>query len=123
AQQAAKSIVYIHKLIAFYYDTNANNLLLNKDLNIKPADFQGRYLLPDSIIVLNSLLLKNVKLFILRSDPNYADRKTDIFALRSTIYFIITGHEPFPELDSFDDDDEAEIISRYKSGQFPILEP
>lgn len=33
-----------------------------------------------------------------RSDSNYADQKTDIFALGSTIYYMMTGHEPFPEL-------------------------
>ena len=49
-----------------------------------------------------------------RSDSNYADQKTDIFALGSTIYYTITGHEPFPDLNPLDDNDEAEIVTRYK---------
>lgn len=35
---------------------------------------------------------------------------------------MMTGHETFPELNPFDDDDEAEIMTRYKSGQFPNLD-
>jgi hypothetical protein len=63
-----------------------------------------------------------VKSSIPRSNPNYADQKTDIFALESAVYYIITGYKPFPELDSFDDDDEAEIVARYRSGRFPGLD-
>ena len=55
-----------------------------------------------------------------RPDPNDANRKTDIFALGSAIYFIIEGHPPFPELDSHKD--EVEIVNRFKSHQFPALD-
>jgi len=54
-----------------------------------------------------------------RSDPNNANQKTNIFALGSAIYFIIKGHPPFPELDSWKD--TLEIVSRFKTGQFPAL--
>ena len=36
---------------------------------------------------------------------------------------MMAAHEPFPELDPLDDDHEAEIVARYKSGQFPVLGP
>jgi hypothetical protein len=55
-----------------------------------------------------------------RSDPNNANQKTDIFTLRSAIYFIIKGHPPFPELDSRMD--TLKIISRFNSYQFPALD-
>jgi len=122
AQQAAEGMAYIHKMGVLHCDTNSNNLLLDKNLNIKFADFQGRYLSSDGTIILNGLSSENVKSFMPRSDPNYADHKTDIFALGSAIYYMMTGHETFPELNSFDDDDEAEIMARYKSGQFPDLD-
>lgn len=41
--------------------------------------------------------------------------KTDLFALGSAIYFIIMGHEVFPDLDS--DKDEEEIERRFRSSQ------
>ncbi|KAH6710667.1 kinase-like domain-containing protein [Leptodontidium sp. MPI-SDFR-AT-0119] len=110
AQQAAEGMAYIHKRGVLHCDTNANNLLLDRNLNIKFADFQGRYLSPDGTIALDGLSSENVQSYMPRSDPNHADQKTDIFAFGSAIYFMMTGHEPFPELDSFDDDDEAEIL-------------
>jgi serine/threonine protein kinase len=55
-----------------------------------------------------------------RSDPNDANQKTDIFALGSAIYFMLKGHPPFPELDSWKD--KLEIVSRFKTKQFPALD-
>lgn len=49
-----------------------------------------------------------------------ANTMTDIFGLGSTIYTIMQGHEPFPELDTFDD--EATIATRFAARQFPALD-
>ncbi|PVH67283.1 kinase-like protein, partial [Cadophora sp. DSE1049] len=119
--QAAEGTAYIHSSSVLHCDINVNNLLLDNDLNIKVADFQGRYLAPDGSVLLDGRSSENVKSSMPRSDPNYADKKTDIFALGSAIYYIMEGHEPFPELNSLDDDDESEIIRRYTSGRFPPL--
>ncbi|KAK0109248.1 hypothetical protein ONS96_003070 [Cadophora gregata f. sp. sojae] len=119
--QAAEGIAHIHSSSVLHCDINVNNLLLDNALNIKVADFQGRYLAPGGRVLLDGRSSENVKSSMPRSDPNYADKKTDIFALGSAIYYIIEGHEPFPELNSLDDDDELEIISRYSSGRFPPL--
>ena len=43
---------------------------------------------------------------------------TDLFALGSTLYFIIAGHEVFPELDGSKDEDE--ITRRFAAGEFPL---
>ena len=115
-------MTYIHNSGILHRDTNLNNLLLDEELNIKFADFQGRYLSPEGDIILDGFSSENVESFMPRSDIEYADRKTDIFALGTAIYGIVTGSEPFPELDPFNDSHEAEITARYKSGQFPVLE-
>lgn len=60
---------------------------------------------------------ENPKFFMPRNAPEHADAKTDICALGSTIFHIVEGHEPFPELDSFSD--EEEITTRFSSGLFP----
>lgn len=43
--------------------------------------------------------------------------KEDLSALGSTIYFIVTGHEPYTELG----EDEDEVQKRYRDGVFPDL--
>ncbi len=52
---------------------------------------------------------------------SYADRKTDIFALGSLFYYIMQGHEPFPDLDSHRD--EEQIEARFTAHQFPEVQP
>ena len=54
-----------------------------------------------------------------RADSEYTDLKTDIFTLESALYHIMEGHEPFPELDCFSD--EEQIAKKFRSGQFPEL--
>jgi serine/threonine protein kinase len=55
-----------------------------------------------------------------RGDKEFADVKTDIFALGSTIYHIMTGHRPFPQYDTIDD--EAKFEELYLKGHFPPLD-
>ena len=38
-----------------------------------------------------------------RDYGDFADVKTDIFALGSAIYSLMMGHEPFPNLDDLED--------------------
>jgi hypothetical protein len=66
------------------------------------------------------LFLPLVPYSMSRSDPNDANQKTDIFALGSASYFIMKGHPPFPELDSWKD--KHEIASRFKARQFSALD-
>lgn len=47
------------------------------------------------------------------------DVKVDFFAFGSAIYFIMTVHEIFPELDTLEEEEEEELESRLKKGQFP----
>ncbi|QSS53823.1 hypothetical protein I7I53_01201 [Histoplasma capsulatum var. duboisii H88] len=51
-----------------------------------------------------------------RSHGDYACVGTDLFALGSAIYFIMTG-QVFPELDSLTQDEE--ISSRFENAVFP----
>ena len=55
-----------------------------------------------------------------RTNFNYADWKTEIFALRSTFYYIMKGHEPYPDLNP--DHDEERIVKRFTFDQFPEIE-
>lgn len=52
-----------------------------------------------------------------RQRGDYADVQTDIFAAGSCIFHIMMGHELFPDLDEFND--EEEIERRFEDGEFP----
>jgi serine/threonine protein kinase len=120
ALQAAEAVAYVHTKCVLHCNIGVGNLLLDKNLNIKLCDFQGKLLHPDGTIRLDGESAEDTKSSMPRSDPNDANQKTDIFALGSAIYFIIEGHPPFPELDSRKD--TLEIVSRFKSYQFPALD-
>ncbi|KAL2062445.1 hypothetical protein VTL71DRAFT_6711 [Oculimacula yallundae] len=114
AKQAAEGMAYIYSMGVPLFDTNASNLLLDQRLNINIPDFQGRHVSPDGSVILDGLSSETVKSCMPRSDPNHANEKMDIFALGSAIHFIMTGHEPFPDLDPNNDNYEAKTSARYE---------
>ncbi|KAL9129334.1 MAG: hypothetical protein Q9217_002172 [Psora testacea] len=118
--QITEAIVRVHKKHVIHRDINTNNILLDEGLNIKLIDFQGHLLGPNGEIEADGSAAENTKSSMPRDDPSHADVKTDIFALGSAFYYIMEGHEPFPDLDSLDDEDE--IVERFRSYQFPSLQ-
>ncbi|KAL9033168.1 MAG: hypothetical protein Q9180_006094 [Flavoplaca navasiana] len=120
ARQATEAVAVTHRAGVIHCDVNVNNLLLDNDLMVKLCDFQGRLLRPDGSVDKDGLARENIKSFMPRADPNHSDRKTDIFALGSAFYHIMLGHEPFPDMDPFDD--EKQIEARFASHQFPEME-
>jgi len=85
---------------------------------LKLSDFQGRYTDLAGTTV-NRLALENAKSFLPRAG-DHSNYNSDLFALGMAMYEIITGHEPFPDLDHLDD--EIEIERRYTLGDFPTIE-
>jgi serine/threonine protein kinase len=116
-KQAAEAVEYIHEKSVIHRDISLRNLLLDKDMNVLLADFQGMLKSTDGKTLLDGLSRECSKSFQPRPHGDYADTKTDIFALGSAIYFIMTGHEVFPELDS--SEDEEEIALRFRNSWFP----
>lgn len=120
ALQAAEGLTYIHAKNVLHCDISVGNLLLDSDLNIKLSDFQGRLLHPDGTVILDGGAHESVMSSMPRLDRNSCDYNTDIFALGTAIYFMITGCPPFPDLDTLDDEDE--IQRRFEEREFPSLE-
>lgn len=117
-KQAAQAISYIHRKHVIHCDINLRNFLLDKNLDLLLADFQGMLKSVDGKTLLDGLSRECTKSYLPRVHGDYACVKTDLFALGSAIYFIMTGHEVFPELDSLED--EEEISSRFQNALFPI---
>lgn len=116
-KQAAEAVSYIHGKHVIHCDINFRNFLLDKNFDLLLADFQGMLKSADGKTLLDGLSRECSKSYMPRCHGDYACVKTDLFALGSAIYFIMTGHEVFPELDSLDDE---EILSRFQNGVFPI---
>ncbi|KAJ5586998.1 uncharacterized protein N7459_002763 [Penicillium hispanicum] len=117
-KQAAEAVSYIHGKHVIHCDINLRNFLLDKNFDLLLADFQGMLKSADGKILLDGLSRECSKSYLPRCHGDYACVKTDLFALGSAIYFVMTGREVFPELDSLDDDEE--ISSRFQNGLFPI---
>lgn len=113
-------MAYIHKQHVLHCDLNATNLLLDNDLNILLCDFQGRVLGLDGSVQVDGGVCENAKSRMPGKADNEASIETDIFALGSTIYYIMQGYEPFPELDTFED--EVVIQTRFALHDFPVLD-
>jgi serine/threonine protein kinase len=118
-QQIAEGLAYIHEKNILHCDVSVGNLLLDTDLSIKLCDFQGRYLHTSGNVILDGGAAESVKSSMPRPNRNYQDRKTDLFAFGTALYFILTDELPFPELDV---DDEDEIRLRFARQDFPPLE-
>ena len=116
-KQAAEAVSVIHGKHVIHCDINLRNLLLDENLDLLLADFQGMLKSVDGKVILDGLSRECSKSYMPRPHGDYACVTTDIFALGSAIYFIMVGHEIFPELDSLEDDEE--ILSRFQNGMFP----
>lgn len=116
-KQAAEAMSYIHGKLVIHCDINLRNLLLDANLDILLADFQGMLKPPNGSTLLDGLSRECSKSYQPRVHGDYACVATDLFALGSAIYFIMTGHEVFPEPNSLED--EEEILSRFQNGLFP----
>lgn len=114
-QHTAEAVAYIHEKKVLYCDIISRDLLLDKDLNIKLSDFQGEYV-DEHRVRYNGYALENNKAYLSRPGT-HSDEKSDILALGTSIYEIMTGHESFPELDEHNDGEEIE--RRYRNKEFP----
>ncbi|MCJ1248030.1 hypothetical protein MMC30_005245 [Trapelia coarctata] len=120
AYQAAEALAAVHQKRVLHRDVAAHNLLLDAELNVKLSDFQGRLLSPDGKVEVDGLSVENTKAFMPRVDFDHADWRTKVFALASAFYYILQGHEAYPELHP--DRDEEQIVERFVSGRFPDVE-
>ncbi len=97
--QAIEAVSYIHSKRVLHCDIRHDNLLLDANLDLKLADFQGQHFSAGGEILLDALSLESTKAYLPRKPADHASVRTDLFALGSAIYFLMMGHEVFPDLD------------------------
>lgn len=120
ARETAEGVSYAHTKNVLICDIHVRNCLLDAGFHVKLCDFQGRLLSPDGKVLVSGGASENAESFKPRCDRFHADVKTDIFALGSTIYYIMTGHRVYPEYHTIDD--EVKFEELYRKGEFPLLD-
>lgn len=117
-KQAAQAVSYIHGKNVIHCDISLRNTLLDKNLDLLLADFQGVLKSADGETLLDGHAREHSKAYMPRVGDD-ACVKTDLFALGTAIYEIMTGHEVFPELNTWEEGVDEEILSRFENGLFP----
>lgn len=115
--QLVQAVEFLHSRSVLHCDISLRNVLLNDDLDIILADFQGIIQSRTGETIIDGQARERPKSFMPRSDLEYADVRTDLFALGSAIYHIINGHQVFPELRNRHEG--MEIQERFRNEMFP----
>ncbi|KAJ5312985.1 hypothetical protein PENANT_c018G01467 [Penicillium antarcticum] len=116
-QQLVAAVSFIHSKNVIHCTIDVSNILLDINLNIILADFQGILKNSAGEYMLDGLSREGSKSSMPRPFPYHAEKITDIFAVGSAMYHIITGGEVFPELDSVRH--AVEVQYRFRNTQFP----
>lgn len=118
SRQLAEAVNYIHTMQVFHCDISPRNCFITDKCDLQLGDFQGKYCAPDGTVH-HAYSLEGAKAYLPRH-PTRIDHHSDLFAVGSAIYEIMTGHEPYEHLDSIDDLEEIEAL--FRDQKFPSTE-
>ncbi|KAM0440034.1 hypothetical protein ACHAPT_001136 [Fusarium lateritium] len=118
-RQITEAVRHIHAKRVIHCDIQPTNILVDEELHLKLADFQGRHLSEDGEVVFDGWSSEPCRYFCPRDDECEASFSTDLFALGSTIYFIMMGHEVFPDIAYGEAGWDEKVRSRFSAGIFP----
>ncbi|KAI9787286.1 MAG: hypothetical protein M1816_007700 [Peltula sp. TS41687] len=110
--QASEALAFIHSRGVIHRDIDPFNFLLDEELNLKLCDFGG-----SSFGEFRGLGLEECRFFLPRDLIATASNvRSDLFALGSAIYYIMTGHDPYDSLP------DEEVEARYSCQDFPEVD-
>ncbi|KAG9235620.1 kinase-like domain-containing protein [Amylocarpus encephaloides] len=108
-QEAAEGVQLLHDADVLHCDINPKNLLLDAHLSLKIADFGGSSLAGSEPSACSGKRF-SIPDKCWRDPPTVQD---DLFALGTTIYFIMTSQLPFPGFS------EDAVEESYRNHKFP----
>ncbi|OAL51016.1 hypothetical protein IQ07DRAFT_620832 [Pyrenochaeta sp. DS3sAY3a] len=111
AVEAAEALAFVHARKVIHCDIHPNNFLLDGALDIQLCDFSGS-LFGD----LDGFGMESTRFYLPRDPQATSNVRSDLFALGSTIYYIMSGREPYASLP------DDEVTARYSRGIFPELD-
>jgi len=109
---AVESIAFIHSFDILHCDLSARNFLVADDLTLKLCDFAGSTFAGRSPLVSEEVRYRKIE-GVARSTQS---TQTELFAIGSLMYEIVTGLPPYDDLS------DEEIEERYGKQDFPSLE-
>jgi serine/threonine protein kinase len=107
-EQLFDAIRFIHSKSVLHGDISCNNIFLDDSLNVKLGDFAGSAIddLPPLVCYETSHELPSEDI----------SARTELFALGSTTYEIMTGSKPYKDLP------DHEVSAAFSEGRYPDLE-
>jgi len=107
-EQLTEVIRFIHSRNVLHGDISCNNVFLDDELDVKLGDFAG-----SAIDDLPALICYETSHELPAEDISI---KTELFALGSTIYEIMTGSKPYKDLPDYG------VSTAFVEGRYPDLE-
>lgn len=120
-RELAEGVSHIHSKHVYHSDLRPHNILLDDDLHIKLADIQGVWKSPTGEILQDGESREAARYYMPRQHGDDVNAITDLFAVGSTIHFIMTGEEVFGGAEEIDALDDETIEARFLQQQFPQL--
>lgn len=111
SRQAAQAVEFIHSRGVIHCDIHPSNFLLDDQLNVLLCDFAGSLLGN-----LDGEAMESTRFFLPRDPLTTPTERTDLFALGSTMYWILAGHEPYDTLS------EDEVTACFVRNEFPNVD-
>lgn len=107
-EQIAEAVAYVHSKNVLHGDISCNNIFIDHGLNVKLGDFAGSAIDEEPALVCYETSHEH---------PSITDAsiKSEIFALGSTFYEVMTGSKPYKGLPDW------EISDAYALGKYPSL--
>jgi len=111
-QQIISGVDYCHRHMIVHRDLKPENLLLDKDLNVKIADFGLSNMMTDGDFLRTSCGSPNYAAPEVISGKLYAGPEVDVWSCGIILYALLCGTLPF------DDEHVPTLFRKIKSGQF-----
>jgi len=108
AEQLIATLSFIHSKGILHGDISCKNAFLNEELNLKLGDFAGFPINSKPVLVCYETSHEHLEM-------TNISIKSELFALGSTLYEIMTGSRPYKSNSDF------AIKAAYKEGNFPDL--
>ncbi|OAL56831.1 kinase-like protein [Pyrenochaeta sp. DS3sAY3a] len=110
-EQAAESVAFIHSRGVLHCDLQPSNFLVDDKHNLRLCDFAGSL-----FGKLDGKAMESTRFFLPRDPLSIPNAKSDLFALGSVMYHIMTGCEPYSQLS------EEEVSARFTRNEFPDVD-